>query len=155
MAESGMARDRTPSPRRYLALAAAITSTLGWMVLTMVFLGSSDLPAPSDGEVDLPPGTSVAFLGHLLMFGGLGFLVAVSAALIAPAQRAALPLVTAVLLGSLWGVFTEWYQTTVPGRNGNLEDLLIDIVGVAVGGLVAWTARLFLTQYYRRRPVPG
>ena len=42
-----------------------------------------------------------------------------------------------------------------PVKNGNLEDLLVDIVGAAVGGLVACTARLCLMRYYWRRPVPG
>ena len=39
---------------------------------------------------------------------------------------------------------TELFQMTVPGRGPELEDLLANGVGSVVGGLSAWTVRLWI-----------
>jgi VanZ family protein len=43
----------------------------------------------------------------------------------------------------LHGAATEWIQTFVPGRTGQLTDVLIDCAGIAVGLLAVrlWSRR--------------
>ena len=42
----------------------------------------------------------------------------------------------AVVLAALFAATDEWHQSTVPSRQGQLSDVLIDTAG-AIGGLVA------------------
>lgn len=123
--------------KRYWASTVAIGATIGWMAVTMVFLGSSDPPAPDSGLLPVP------FLGHFALFGILGFLASVSTATVARSRTWLVDLGGAVLVGVLWGIFTEWYQTTVPGRDSNLEDLLTDVVGAGAGGMAAGVLRMW------------
>ena len=48
--------------------------------------------------------------------------------------------VAALVVGGAWALATEWYQTTLPGRDASLEDLLANAIGTAVGALLAWLA---------------
>ena len=105
----------------------------------VVFLGSSNPPGPDTQIWWLP------ILAHLFLFGVLGFQVSVSVLLIARSKRLRLNLAIVVVVGSFWGVFTELYQTTVPGRGAAVDDLLIDIVGSALGGLIAGAVRLWVS----------
>lgn len=123
--------------------ASAFASTLGWMAVIMVFLGTSDPPGPSI------PYAPVKILGHLFLFTVYGFLVSVSAAYVARFKGAILNLLAVVLVGCLWAIFTEWYQTTVPGRHASPGDVLIDVVGSATGGSIAWAVKLWIARRAR------
>ncbi len=48
-------------------------------------------------------------------------------------QRVALSLIGTVGLGAV----LEWYQTQVPGRYGTLTDILLNLIGAALGILAA------------------
>ena len=122
----------------YLRLAALLLATLAWLGVTMIFLGTPHPPRLADPQtLGLTPDAK-AWLGHLLLFFGVGFLAAVTSSAGTNSRRVSLLLGTGTLSGFLWGAFTEWYQTKVPGRSGNLEDVITDTLGASLGSLAAW-----------------
>ena len=159
MKRTGTARSWECVLKRYVAPAVAVATTIGWMGVTWVFLGSAEPPTPEDAGVGAPAWVSFSLLGHLLLFGVLGFLVAVSSALVVRLKWTILDVAVAVLVGGLWGAFSEWYQTTVPARSGSLDDVVIDVVidvlGAFLGGLAAWLGRRWITRHYLTRGVSG
>lgn len=48
----------------------------------------------------------------------------------------------ALILTFLYAVSDEWHQTFVPTRNGNLEDLAIDTLGILFGALVIYYGKV-------------
>ncbi len=115
-----------------------IGAAAGWMAVSLLFLASSRFANIGAG---LPAGISSPLFAHLFLFGVLGFLTAVGALVIRRSERLAVPMVAALLVGGAWALATEWYQTTLPGRDGSLEDLLANAMGTAAGALLAWLAR--------------
>jgi len=111
-----------------VAIGAIFTVTLG----TMVFLGSSNPPIPEIGISWLGM-VRADVIGHLLLFGALGFLVTSVTAYVVPSKGPVFSLAAAVIAMSVWGAFTEWYQTLVPSRSGSLEDLAADVIGASLG----------------------
>ena len=107
------------------------------MATTLVFLGSSDPPGPEIRVWWFP------ILAHLFLFGVLGFLVAVSGRLAAGSCRLPPNMAIVLLVGSGWGLFTELYQYTVPGRSAAAGDWLVDVAGSVLGGAVAWGVMLW------------
>jgi VanZ family protein len=85
-------------------------------------------------------------LGHLFLFVVYGILVSVDFILVAGSNRFAPNIAVVLLAGIIWGLFTELYQITVPGRNAALDDLLIDGAGSILGGLVASGVVLSLSR---------
>jgi hypothetical protein len=80
--------------RRYGPRVLSIAATLGWMAVTMVFVGSSDPP-------DLgPPVWWTPILGHLFLFVVFGILVSVDFVLVAGSNRFA-PNIAVVLLAGI------------------------------------------------------
>ncbi len=124
-----------------LAVGVALTLTLG----TMVFLGMSNPPVPDIGLIGLGI-VPADVIGHLFLFGALGFLVSGVTAFVVPSQRPFFPLVAAVIAMSVWGAFTEWYQTIVPSRSGSLEDLAADVIGASLGALGFLALRVLATS---------
>ena len=106
----------------------------------MVFLASSDPPVPELRAWWFPT------LGHLFLFGVLGFLVSVSGLLAALRDRLLPNMAIVVLVGSGWGVFTELYQYTVPGRSAAVGDWLVDVAGSVLGGAMAWVVMLWISR---------
>ena len=115
-----------------------VVAAAGWMAVSLVFLASSRF---SNSGAGLPAVVSSPLFAHLFLFGMLGFLTAVGALVIRRSERLAVAMVAALLVGGAWALATEWYQTTLPGRDASLEDLLANALGTAVGGLLAWLAR--------------
>ncbi len=46
-----------------------------------------------------------------------------------------------MLLSILYAMSDEWHQTFVPGREGTVIDVVLDATGVAMMGLVLWSAK--------------
>jgi VanZ family protein len=118
----------------------SIAATLGWMAVIMVFLGSSDPPGPGLRAWWFP------ILAHLFLFGVLGFLVSVSGLLAVRSSRLPTNMALVVLVGGGWGVFSELYQYTVPGRSAAAGDGLADVVGSVLGGVMAWAVMLWISR---------
>ena len=115
-----------------------VGAAAGWMAISLLFLASSRF---SDSAAGLPAGISSPLFAHLFLFGMLGFLTAVGALVIRRFERFAVAVVAALLVGGAWALATEWYQTTLPGRDASLEDLLANALGTTAGALLAWLAR--------------
>ncbi len=43
-----------------------------------------------------------------------------------------MPYLATGLLGLLVAIFDEWYQTALPHRSGQIQDVLIDLVGILI-----------------------
>lgn len=97
-----------------------------WAVLTLALL------ITPGGRLTWAPGLAAA-LGravHLTLFFVLLLLVARSFAEIGSLRR---PLASAAGAALLYSVLTEALQIPVPGRSWELEDLVLDAAGVALG----------------------
>jgi len=94
-----------------------------WLLLQLTL---TSLPGSAMPEVSV----SIYDSGHLVMYGGLGGLVA-RAVLRGryPAER--LPLVWLVIV--LFGVLDEWHQRFIPGRYPSVTDMVYDAIGAAAG----------------------
>ncbi len=123
-----------------------VAAAAGWMAVSLVFLASSRF---SNIGAGLPAGISSPLFAHLFLFGTLGFLTAVGALVIRRSERLVVAMGAALLVGGAWALATEWYQTTLPGRDASLEDLLANALGTAAGALLAWLARRRVAQVSR------
>ncbi len=112
-----------------------VGAAAGWMAVSLLFLASSRF---SNSGADLPAGVSSPLFAHLFLFGMLGFLTAVGALVVMRSERLVVAMVAALLVGGAWALATEWYQTTLPGRDASLEDLQANALGTAAGALLAW-----------------
>ena len=136
------AHDQGRQVKRYAPPVLSVAATLAWMAVTMVFLGSSDPPTP-----DLSPELKAwraPILVHLFLFGVLGVLVSVSTTVVGRSKRLQTNMLVVVLVGTLWGLFTELFQVTVPGRAPEVVDLLANGFGSILGGLSAWTMGVWI-----------
>lgn len=100
-----------------------------------VILGLSSVPASEYEQLQLPAGLS--YLAHALEYGALG------AALRWSLDGTRWPSALTVGLGALLGVGDEALQSTVPGRDPALLDLVVDVaaVGLAAVVLARWLHR--------------
>ena len=104
------AHDQGRRVPRYLPPIVSVGATLGWMAITMVFLGTSELPIP-DPSRELREEWWAPILVHLFLFGVLGILVSVSTTVVGRSKRFQTNMIVVVLVGTLWGLFTELFQT--------------------------------------------
>ena len=114
-------RGVTETLRRWLPL-------LAWMALIFYFSHQPKGALPSYGVWDL----LVKKGAHMVAYALLALL----------ARRAGLELGPAAVLAAVYAVSDEFHQTFIPGRNGTVADVLIDLVGVALGVLLyPWLQR--------------
>ena len=138
--------------KRSLALACRALPTIGvgaaagWMGVSLLFLASSRF---SNSGADLPAGISSPLFAHLFLFAMLGFLTAVGALVIKRSERLVVAMVAALPVGGVWALGTEWYQSTLPGRDASLQDLLANAIGTAAGALLAWLVRRRIARVSR------
>ena len=109
------------------AQVLSISATLGWMAVTLLFLGSSDPPSP------VAPPWWFPLRAHLLLFAVLGLLTLLTLATLNRSSGWISSLAMVVAFGFLWGLATELYQGTIPSRSASWEDLFLDTVGAFLG----------------------
>lgn len=80
---------------------------------------------------------------HFLLFAVLGWLLRGSLSLHLPGGAGAL---VAVVAGCAYGALTEWVQLSVPGRSGELADLIINGLGTMAGVVVRGHMTRFPTR---------
>lgn len=101
---------------------------LGWMALIFYFSHQPTGSLPSYGVWDL----FVKKGAHMVAYAVLAIL----------ARHAGLGFAPAAALAALYAASDEFHQSFIPGRNGTVADVLIDLVGVALGlFLYSWLAR--------------
>ena len=119
---------------------------LAWMGLIFVFSAQPDLPRAPGPWLD----GLLKKMGHAAAYGSLAWLYYRA---LRPHFGAAAPLrVASVALALIYALTDEFHQTLVPGRNGNLVDVMVDGAG-ACGAmfLEAWLER----RRVMPRRVPG
>lgn len=79
---------------------------------------------------------------HLVEYAGFGFLMCRALALGGDGLSPRTAFLAAAVLGALYGATDELHQMFVPDRDASLYDLLTDIIGATLGGLVYWVAAL-------------
>lgn len=113
------------------------------MILIFWFSGRSGSVSQNQSDAFLPlflrfvPASIASFIirkgAHFTIYAALGFcLYAAIETLRKPASAAVLSLVIAVL----YAASDEWHQRFVPGRSGELKDVLLDGCGALCGILV-------------------
>ena len=133
---------------RRVYVGALVLSIMGWMALLMVILGWQNPSAPGPAP-ELDPALQ-AYLGHLSLFGVLGMLVSHTFGYMKGREQIWLGVAAALLTGLIWGIVTEWYQLYVPGREASFVDVLTDLIGAGLGGvLVGALYRLIRLPAYR------
>lgn len=75
---------------------------------------------------------------HAAEYAVLGFLIV--AALCDHARGERKKIVLCIVIGVLYACSDEFHQLFVPGRSGQITDVLLDSCGVLVGTAVGWTA---------------
>ena len=123
------------------AQALSISATLSWMVVTFLFLGTSDPPSPEASPWWFPA------LAHLFLFAVLGFLSMLTLATLERSPGLISSLAMVVVFGFMWGSATELYQGTIPSRSASWEDLFLDTVGAFLGGASFKVAGLCCNRY--------
>jgi VanZ family protein len=93
--------------------------------LTLTSLPGKDVPVALPHPVD--------WAGHLLMYGGLGFLVARVAQVRGWSLRSVIWIGVAISVGA---ALDELHQLVVPGRDAEVGDWLADVAGAAAGLVV-------------------
>ncbi len=113
---------------------------LGPLIVMAAIFFTSNLPDTGSGSlVSLVPGT----LKNLLHVPAYALLAASLCLALARRRGGSTALLVLVLTFS-YGVFDEWHQSFVPGRDVSGADLLRDLLGAAIGvGLVRrwWAAQ--------------
>ncbi|RPJ66854.1 MAG: teicoplanin resistance protein VanZ [Acidobacteria bacterium] len=102
----------------------------GYCVLIFLLSSSSHLP-------DLPHGFSDKN-AHLLLYSGLGFLVARAVAGGVGRPFPGWTIAVAVAFSVLYGLTDEAHQLFVPRRHFDLMDLAADGIGASVGAVLLW-----------------
>ncbi len=97
---------------------------LAWMGVIYFWSSRPDLPHLDEYWLEM----LLRKVAHAVEYMVLGVLLA--RAVGASGRRS---LVTAAVLGALYAVSDEWHQTFVPGRKGNLWDVMLDSVSALVG----------------------
>ncbi len=91
---------------------------LVWMAVIFAFSAM-----PADVSSQLSDNTVTRKLAHLTEYAILGLL----------SGRAVGRPWAALAAGVLYAASDEWHQTLVPGRSGQVSDVLLDTVGVILG----------------------
>lgn len=140
-------RSRT-EPRRAYSVVLAVLVTAGWAgFLTFITIN----PHPPVPPSPPPPGLSWAFAAH---FGGyfvLAFLLTLVLEAVRERRRTGLWIPAASgTAAALHGGVMEVAQLWIPGRFASVQDGLVNVLGAALGGLLAWcliaAARYMLTR---------
>ncbi len=97
---------------------------LAWMGVIYFWSSRPDLPHLDEYWLEM----LLRKVAHAVEYMVLGVLLA--RAVGASGRRS---LVIAAVLGALYAVSDEWHQTFVPGRKGNLWDVMLDSVSALVG----------------------
>lgn len=122
-----------------LGASPGITLHPRYGFLMLAYLGAvawlSSLP--DFGMRGSDPAVQLAMnLLHIPLFAGLTFCFAQAISGGRARQKLTWPLLGLTLLGTgIYAAFDEWQQSSVPGRYGTLQDVLLDFVGI-VGTLL-------------------
>lgn len=124
------------SPTIRLLLALLYTA-----ILSVALLQSSSRPVIGQPAPPGPPDLGreiILTLGHLVTFTGLTLMWWWALRLVQPPRRAMILTIIGVVI---FGIMTELAQSYVPDRGSSIEDLMANVLAVAVG---TWIIQRFL-----------
>jgi VanZ family protein len=93
-------------------------------------------------SVPVDPKTGLAIpaggdkVGHLLAYGGLGFLLCLALRAGTDRTRSRCALL-ALAIASAYGILDEWHQQWIPSRTASVLDWVADVIGASLGALTA------------------
>lgn len=125
-------------PRRAFAVVLALLVTAGWAGFLTFMATNPHPPVPSSPQ---PPllGLSWAFAAH---FGGylvLAFLLTLVLEAVRARRRTGLWVPAAAgTVAALHGGVMEVAQLWIPDRFASVQDGLVNVLGAAIGALLAW-----------------
>jgi VanZ family protein len=113
----------------------AFSALIVWMAVIFFF---SSMPGANSGSV-----MTLRFLlerkgAHVFEYLVLSLLAFNAFRLAYPKERFGFHASLAVALSLLYAFSDETHQLFVPGREGKLSDVGIDLIGIAIGIVVAW-----------------
>lgn len=81
-----------------------------------------------------PPGRDLLpdYVGHAFLWGVLALLLVLGKTSFLETRLGFSDLPKLWLLGSLYGVFDEWHQSFVPGRDSSFSDVVVDSLATAL-----------------------
>lgn len=128
-------REQTGS-RRTFAVVLAVLVTAGWAGFLTFVATNPHPPLPPSPP---PPGLSWAFAAH---FGGyfvLAFLLTLVLEAVRGRRRTGLWAPAAAgTVATIHGGVMEVAQLWIPGRFASVQDGLVNVLGAALGALLAW-----------------
>ena len=83
---------------------------------------------------------------HLGLFGVLGTLLSITFQTTEYSSIKHFNILAIVLIGLGWGILTELYQLSVPGRYASVADVITDLVGAVIGGFLMFQMTRFLSR---------
>ena len=93
-------------------------------------------------------------LGHILIFGALGFCLLLCLKSWFPKASPRFLLFWSLLIGILYGASDEWHQSFVPARSAEWHDVLVDAIGVILGVLLALYGMILIEKRASRLKAP-
>lgn len=124
----------------------AWSATILWMVIIFLFSAQPHSGAITEaylGDANVP----VRKVAHVTEFCILFFLFHWSFWLSLKNQnRAEWPLILSFAATALYAMSDEWHQSFVPGRSAGVNDVLVDLFGVALGVLIVIVWRRLRTR---------
>ena len=91
--------------------------------------------------------------GHFLLFGGLGFFSMLSLSCLEGAykEKKVEIVVTCMSFGLGNAIFSELIQTFIPGRSGEIKDVLIDFSGFILFSLIIFVILLIINNIQEKK----
>ena len=133
-----------------LNLVLLIVTIFSWMAFILISLGqpSEDTLFLTEGyrESRTIFGEFIAIGAHLGLFGILGVFLYITICNVTQWPVKHLDLLAISLIGGGWGALTELYQLGVPGRYASVGDVITDLIGAAVGGLLTRGAMTLVSR---------
>ena len=122
------------SAGRRILVGGLLFATLGWMALLMLVTAWPDPTIPDLGPAE--GSMLVPILGHFILFAILGVLVSYYVCFIKGRQYVLVAVTVALIIGLIWGLVTEGYQTHVATREASFLDVATDMLGASFGALL-------------------
>ena len=130
-----------------------ILTTFSWMMFILMILGQephgNSFIHGGQAEFLVFNSQLIPIGAHLVLFGIQGMLLSITFQITEYSSIKHFNILSIVLIGLGWGILTELYQLSVPGRYASVADVITDLVGAVIGGFLM----LQMTRFLSRRMI--
>ena len=127
-----------------------ILATFSWMMFIWVLLGqepdSNSFIYGGHREAPVFFSQFIAMGAHLGLFGILGALLYITLRTIEYSSINHFEILVVALIGLGWGILTELYQLSVSGRYASVGDVVTDLTGAVIGGILMGQIMRFISR---------